>query len=1689
MQNKTTLQTPNEILTVNEPWHRGSGFTWMLLALAGLVFFLSGAVAKAQTTVNYTMQLNQFDRDSSTGGNTDAYNDGSTQVGIWMEGDNTSQGTALWKTFRTGSATSSTARELQVGDSFTIKLNTRGVFYGSLGVSLNDGNNFTSDTFPNRLENSRVAIIQNGHNFGSGNGGRGSWFSDAPTDQSFNITPDSNFRDYDLTFQITSGNTANLRIQGGPINNDQWIRDVVLGGSSGANIDSFSVWLSDDRSLAWNDSGGGRGNLTLKSASVRNTGVVELGYAQSGTVSISGVVSDGLAADSTSTVSANSVNIGGNNGSQVNLSGNNTYTGTTTINSNATAEAQNANALGSTSAGTTVTSGGTLKLYDGTGINYAAEAITLNGAGVGSNGALRNTGGANTWNGVITLGSDSRINSTGGTLTIAGGVTGDGRNLTVGGDTDTIISSGITTTTGSLTKDGTGKLTLTGGNTYSGGTTVSAGILSGNTTGIQGNVANSATLEFNQGSTGTYGGIVSGSGKLVKAGAGELTLSGGNTYTGNTEIDAGTLKVTGSLASGSKVYVGNGGNSESATLNLSGTTALGGDIQVNIGTGTRTITKTDATSQTMSGGVEVNKASTVSVTDSGGNLTMSGVTSGSGGMTKSGAGSLTLSGSSANNLSGTVDVTGGTLVLDKDNGVRAVNGQVTIGASGTVRTDSSGQFGSNLVDNSGTLNLNNYNQTLALRGAGSVTLGTAEMTINNTGSDTFSGAITGTGSVVKSGSGTQTLTGANTYSGGTTISGGLLTGDTTGIQGNIINNASLEFNQSTNGGYDGALSGSGTIVKKGGGNVTLGNGNSGYSGNVFVDAGTLSAGSGGGFGTGTVYLGQDNVSSTATVAIGDADGGTSAANTIAVRQGGGTRTISGANTSGSNTFSGEIYLDSDVTLRSGGAGGILNLSGRLVDGATAAGEFSAIISAGTVEFSGNAANAGVKDFTVQNGAELRMNKNAVDAVASTLNINSGGTATLVAANQLGSSAVVNNSGTLATGNNSDSFATLSSSGSITGSGTLTAGTYNISGGTVSANLGTGTLNASGNSTINGNSSAGTLNVTGNATLNGTSAATAVVVTNSGTTLTLGSGANRLSTAANVTLDTGTAISIADNQSVEMLSEAGIGRSGTASIASGKTLTITGNEKGLKYMNSISGDGGLTMSGNGNTDLRLFGSQTYTGATTVTGGKLSTKVSLGSGSISVSGGEFATVTDGGSTGSISDTASVSVSGGTFSLAADDTVGSFVISGGQVAGAALTAATYELNGGTVSANLGAGTATASSGTTALDGSLGATTVNVSGGTVNLGANNRLADGATVNVSSGTLGMGARTDTVGTLNLSGGSVTGSTGNKLTAATYNLTGGTMEANLGAGTVNANSGTTALNGTVDATTINVGGGTLNLGSGGRLSAGATANLSSGTLSTGGNETITRLNATGGTVNLTGDTLTVTGTNGSSSSVGANVTATGGTISVAGTLDYQSTNGTTALSIASGGTLTGSGTTTGKLTINNEGTLSLGNSPGIMTVGSADWLGGGTYTWEIADFTAGAGPGGHDLLYITGGLLIDAGSNDFIIEVASLLANPSANFDLYQNYSFAIATAAGGITYAGGGAFDAAWFTLDTSGFGLATSDGNTASAGFWSVSQTGDSIMLNYSAATAIPEPSSASMLVLGLAAVLAKRRRVARG
>ncbi|HYR76789.1 MAG TPA: autotransporter-associated beta strand repeat-containing protein, partial [Pyrinomonadaceae bacterium] len=289
------------------------------------------------------------------------------------------------------------------------------------------------------------------------------------------------------------------------------------------------------------------------------------------------------------------------------LSGANTYTGTTTI-SAGVVNIQNATALGTTAAGTTVASGARLEVQGD--IAVGAEALTINGTGGGS-GALLNVSGSNSWAGAITLGSASTIGSTAGTLTGTGGITNGGFLLTVAGAGNTTLSTTAISGTGGLTKTDGGTLTLSAANTYTGATDINGGVVSiaadnnlgtapgsptvGQLTFGGGTLQTTATftLSSNRGiafnSTGTidvassatltYGGIGAGSGGLTKTSDGTLTLSGANTYTGMTTVSAGTLLVNGSQ-SGSEVSVNGGTLGGTVTVGMITSTSSGGTISV-----------------------------------------------------------------------------------------------------------------------------------------------------------------------------------------------------------------------------------------------------------------------------------------------------------------------------------------------------------------------------------------------------------------------------------------------------------------------------------------------------------------------------------------------------------------------------------------------------------------------------------------------------------------------------------------------------------------------------------------------------------------------------------------------------------------------------------------------------------------------------------------------------------------------------------------------------------------------------------------------------------------------------------------------------------------------------------------------------------------------------------------------------
>jgi len=182
-----------------------------------------------------------------------------------------------------------------------------------------------------------------------------------------------------------------------------------------------------------------------------------------------------------------------------------------------------------------------------------------------------------------------------------------------------------------------GNLILAGTSSYTGTTTVDLGaILTGTTSSLIGNITDNGSVVFNQASTGTFAGAISGSGTLIKQNTGTVILTGANTYNGDTTVSAGTLQAgaPNTFSSTSLVTVSTGAtlalnNSNQTIGNLTGTG--------NVTLGTATLTLGDSITQTFSG-----------------------IISGVGGsLTKQGAGTFTLIG--PNTYSGGTTVSAGTL--------------------------------------------------------------------------------------------------------------------------------------------------------------------------------------------------------------------------------------------------------------------------------------------------------------------------------------------------------------------------------------------------------------------------------------------------------------------------------------------------------------------------------------------------------------------------------------------------------------------------------------------------------------------------------------------------------------------------------------------------------------------------------------------------------------------------------------------------------------------------------------------------------------------------------------------------------------------------------------------------------------------------------------------------------------------
>ena len=192
------------------------------------------------------------------------------------------------------------------------------------------------------------------------------------------------------------------------------------------------------------------------------------------------------------------------------------------------------------------------------------------------------TGGTTISGGTLQIGNGGTSGS------IVGNVTND--SVLAFNRSDDFTFAGIISGTGAVNKVAANTLTLTGFNTYTGVTTISAGTLDigggGTTGGHAGNFVNNAVLRFNKSNNITYDGVISGTGSVRKSGPGSLIFTGSNTYTGGTTIESGTLQIgDGSVLSGGSI-AGNVLNNGNLTMRL-GTfgKTLSGDIS---GTGSLT---------------------------------------------------------------------------------------------------------------------------------------------------------------------------------------------------------------------------------------------------------------------------------------------------------------------------------------------------------------------------------------------------------------------------------------------------------------------------------------------------------------------------------------------------------------------------------------------------------------------------------------------------------------------------------------------------------------------------------------------------------------------------------------------------------------------------------------------------------------------------------------------------------------------------------------------------------------------------------------------------------------------------------------------------------------------------------------------------------------------------------------------
>lgn len=517
---------------------------------------------------------------------------------------------------------------------------------------------------------------------------------------------------------------------------------------------------------------------------------------------------------------------------------------------------------------------GTLQIDNGTSVflNATADstmAASLTGAGtfekVGA-GRVTLTGNGSQFGGTIAIQN--------GTLQIAGdqniGTSPGGVFINTQGtlQLDTAANTTLATVvygSGNVIKTGTGTVSMTGANTYSGGTDIQQGAIRVTDVSFLGTgaitVQAGAALDLSIAGTQTLSQNVTGAGILRKSGAGDLTLLG-NGLTGGVDITNGRVIVNTANALGGgpvTTAVDTQLVFDVAGTEVSNTPISGGGALTKDGTGLLVINNAN----TYTGGTIIN-AGRLGLNDgmglgTGDVIVLQNAILGIGGVTLannvSGAGQVIKTANNTATLTGTNTYSGGTdiqqgnvrvtspaalgtggvqiaagsqLIVDYSGATNVALNNVLSGAgalvkdgSGTVVMNAQGNtYSGGTAINAGRLGLN-FGDAL---GTGAVTIASgAELAI---GDIQLANNISGSGLVLKTSAGTSSLTGTNTHTGGIAIQAGTLAVTGNGALGTgaiaIGSGASLDYTAASNATFANALSGAGTFNKLGTAQLTFG---------------------------------------------------------------------------------------------------------------------------------------------------------------------------------------------------------------------------------------------------------------------------------------------------------------------------------------------------------------------------------------------------------------------------------------------------------------------------------------------------------------------------------------------------------------------------------------------------------------------------------------------------------------------------------------------------------------------------------------------------------------------------------------------------------------------------------------------------------------------------------------------------